>query len=65
METLRIKINGDNQSIIEFINKTKEGGFSNKENIPKEYVIRYDLPDDIDLINENELVEQYHYGLTD
>jgi hypothetical protein len=65
MEKLRIEISDENQSIIEFINKTKEGQFSDKENIPQEYIIRFDLPDDIDFLNENESIEQYHFGLTD
>jgi hypothetical protein len=65
MENVRIEIRDENQSIIEFINKTKEGQFSDRGNIPKEYVIRYDLPEDIDFLNENESIEQYHFGLTD
>jgi len=65
MEKIRIEINDENQSIIEFIIKTKEGKFSDKKNIPQEYIIRYDLPEDLDLLNENESFEQYYFGLTD
>lgn len=65
MENIRIEISDENQSVIEFINKTKEGQFSEKENFPRGYVIRYDLPEELDFLNENESIEQYHYGLTD
>ena len=40
MENIRIEISDENQSVIEFINKTKEGQFSEKENFPRGYVIR-------------------------
>ena len=65
MEKIRVEISTENQSIIEFINKTKEGQFSEKKNIPKEYILRFDLPENIDFLNEDESVEQYHFGLTD
>lgn len=65
MENLKITLNEDSQSVIEFINKTKEGKFSDKENVPQEYIIRYDLPEEIDILNESETSETYHFGLTD
>jgi hypothetical protein len=65
MENLKITLNEESQSVIEFINKTKEGKFSDKENVPQEYIIRYDLPEDINILNESETAETYHFGLTD
>ena len=65
MVNLKITLNEESQSVIEFINKTKEGKFSDKENVPQEYIIRYDLPEDINILNESETAETYHFGLTD
>lgn len=65
MENYVIETSDGNQSIIEFINKTKEGRFSEKNNILQEYVLRFETPEDIDFLNEFETVEQYHFGLTD
>lgn len=65
MENYAIEISDGKQTLIEFINKTKEGRFSEKDSILQEYVLRYETPEDIDFLNEFETVEQYHFGLTD
>jgi hypothetical protein len=65
MDTIRLEIIDEMQSTIEFINKTKEGHFSEKESILNGYVIRHEFPEELDFLNDTELIEQYHFGLSD
>jgi len=60
---MKVKVEKDKISIIEFIEETKNGKFTHKNaNIPKEYIIRYDLTDNIDELNES--TEEYHFGIS-
>jgi len=62
-QKIKVLVEKDKMSIVEFVEATKKGKFTEKDaNIPKEYIIRYDFTENIDELNDT--VEEYHFGIT-
>lgn len=66
MEKKWTEFNKENKKIIKFIEKTKEGSYSGKEELSEEYIIQYDIPpQDVQEIVEDTCEEYYYFGLSD